>query len=314
MTKSIPLKKIRIDGGTQAREHLNMDAVEDYAQAYRDGARMPAIALIFDGADYWLADGFHRYHGATKAGLTKIDAEVANGTQRAAILYAISANQEHGLRRTNADKRRAVEMLLRDEEWRTWSDGKLASMAGVSDKTVASVRSSIPGISGDGAVRKVERNGSIYEMDTSSLGPRPATSTEETGPTSTPATSAPVPAPAPAPAPVAASATPAAPPPLEDGSDFDPLEELEAANLELTKLRQIVEADDKAAEIERWRSAYEVAQRRCDEHLGTVAARDKQIGFLSRQLQRCGKAVGEADTDKIAPAVERLARAAKVTA
>ena len=98
------------------------------------------------------------------------------------------------------------------------------------------------------------------------------------------------------------------------GDDFDALEELEQANREITRLRAVVDADDKAAEVVRWRGAYEVAQRRSDEHLSTIASRDKQIAFLSRQLTRCGKVVGEADTDKIAPAVERMARTAKAGA
>ena len=99
--------------------------------------------------------------------------------------------------------------------------------------------------------------------------------------------------------------------PLDDGDDFNPLEELEQAHRENTRLQALLAADDKAAEALRWQSAYDVAQRRSDEHLGTIASRDKQITFLSRQLTRCGKAVGEADTDKIAPAVERMAKAAK---
>ena len=40
----------------------------------------------------------------------------AKGTQRDAILWSISANATHGLRRTNEDKRRAVTRLLQDPE------------------------------------------------------------------------------------------------------------------------------------------------------------------------------------------------------
>lgn len=39
---------------------------------------------------------------------------------REAILFIVGANASHGLRRTNADKRRTVERLLADEEWRGW--------------------------------------------------------------------------------------------------------------------------------------------------------------------------------------------------
>jgi ParB-like chromosome segregation protein Spo0J len=101
-------------------------------------------------------------------------------------------------------------------------------------------------------------------------------------------------------------------PDLEDhGADFDPLAELEASNAENTKLRKLLEADDKAAEALRWQAAYEVAQRRSDEHLTTIQARDRRIDFLVSQLNRCGRAVGEKDLDKIAPTVEDMARAAR---
>lgn len=97
----------------------------------------------------------------------------------------------------------------------------------------------------------------------------------------------------------------------DHGADFDPLEELEAANAENVKLRTMLESSDLGAEALKHLRAYEVAQRRSDEHLTTIANRDRQIDFLARQLRRCGKAVGELDQDKIAPAVEAMARAGK---
>jgi ParB-like chromosome segregation protein Spo0J len=118
---------------------------------------------------------------------------------------------------------------------------------------------------------------------------------------------------APQPAAARPAAAPAAPPPDDDGG-FDPLEELEAMNAENTKLRKLLEANDMAAEVLKWQGLYDVAQRRSDEHLATINSRDKQIKFLARQLERCGRAVGELDQDKIAPAVEAVARAAKAVA
>jgi len=41
-------------------------------------------------------------------------------------LYSVGANADHGQRRTNADKRRAVLILLNDEEWGKWSDREIA--------------------------------------------------------------------------------------------------------------------------------------------------------------------------------------------
>lgn len=46
-------------------------------------------------------------------------------------------------RRTNADKRRAVETLLRDEEWKKWSDREIARRCGVDNSFASRVRESL---------------------------------------------------------------------------------------------------------------------------------------------------------------------------
>jgi hypothetical protein len=52
--------------------------------------------------------------------------------QRDALLYSISSNAEHGLPRSNADKRKAVRLLLADAEWGKWSDRESARRCQVS--------------------------------------------------------------------------------------------------------------------------------------------------------------------------------------
>src|SRR5207244_1874771 len=85
-------------------------------------------------------DGFHRLEAARLVGCTELGADVRQGTQRDAVLYSVGANAQHGLRRTNADKRRAVETLLRDEEWRRWSDSEIARRCSVNHHLVAEMR------------------------------------------------------------------------------------------------------------------------------------------------------------------------------
>lgn len=296
------LNDIRIDGGTQSRVELNQETVAEYAEAYRAGASFPPVIVFYDGADRWLADGFHRYFGAKAAGLEQIYEEVIPGTQRDAVLYSLKANATHGLKRSNADKRKSVETVLRDAEWVTWSDRKIAEVCGVGAPLVGDVRRAICNpITDAPATRTVERNGKTYEQNTSNIGKR-----------------APAQAPSAAPSrpnPAAPSAAAAPPAPLPDDEvGFDPFEELEAMNNEIARLRKILEADNKAAEVMKWQGLCNVAQRRSDEHLATINSRDRQIKFLARQLERCGKAVGELDQDKIAPAVEAVARAAKAVA
>lgn len=111
--KNLPTGQIEIDGGTQARVRTNDQKVAEYAELIGDGVELPRIVVFFDGVKYWLADGFHRYLAHLKKGLGLIDCLVARGTKSDAILYACGANAEHGIQRTPADKRRAVEIAFR---------------------------------------------------------------------------------------------------------------------------------------------------------------------------------------------------------
>lgn len=170
--KSLSIAHIRTNGDTQPRVQLNEEAVADYAEALREGATLPPVTVYFDGSDYWLADGFHRFHAHRAIDAATIAADVREGTRRDAVLHSVGANAAHGLRRTNEDKRRAVETLLNDEEWSTWSNNQIAKACGVNDKTVAAVRAAIFGNSEDApTVRTVERNGTTYQQNVAKIGP-----------------------------------------------------------------------------------------------------------------------------------------------
>ena len=175
----IPLNRIKTDGGTQPRAELSDTLAAEYAEAMRDGAKFPPVVLFHNGADYWLADGFHRHKAALDNGLDKIDADVHQGSRRDAILYSVGANAAHGQRRTNEDKRQAVLTLLNDEEWHAWSDNEIARRCGVSNRTVARHRpESIYDIVIDApAARKATRGGKTFKQDTSKIGKRTAGTT-----------------------------------------------------------------------------------------------------------------------------------------
>lgn len=135
--EEIAIAKIRRDCGTQMRSKIDEDVVEQYAENI---ASLPPVTVYFDGVEYYLVDGFHRVSAHEKANCKVITCKVVPGTLRDAVLYACGANDEHGLRRSNADKRRAVEKLLRDEEWGGRADRWVAEQAKVSNHLVASVR------------------------------------------------------------------------------------------------------------------------------------------------------------------------------
>lgn len=163
----LKLDSIRTDGGTQTRAVIDQNTVAQYSDDMRAGAAFPPIVVFHDGAEYWLADGFHRVMAATAAGLSEVDSDVKQGTRRDAVLFSVGANARHGLRRTNEDKRRAVETLLNDAEWRKWSNVKIAEACGVSNQFVSTMRQPLHvASSNDGRIEpvKYERNGKTFEM------------------------------------------------------------------------------------------------------------------------------------------------------
>lgn len=133
---------IRIDRGTQFRARLNDDRVKEYAELFVD-SNWPfetPCEVFFDGSEYYLVDGFHRYHAARTAGHDGIACNVRTGTLRDAIKFALSANAKHGLHRSNEDKRKAVSFALADNEWSKLSSRMIADMCGVSDMFVGNMR------------------------------------------------------------------------------------------------------------------------------------------------------------------------------
>lgn len=141
--KTLPLDDVRFDGETQMRAGLDGDTVQDYRGVYESGAEMPPAVVYFDGAAYWLADGFHRWHARHEMGLHDIKCEVHKGSQRDAIWHAAGANTSHGLRRTNEDKHKAVRFVLSDAEWSKLSDRQIAEHVGVSQPFVGKIREQV---------------------------------------------------------------------------------------------------------------------------------------------------------------------------
>lgn len=168
----IARERIRRDGGTQPRAAIVEHVVADYAEAIAAGARLPDVTVFYDGKDYWLADGFHRDAAHERLGRAGISCDVRAGTRRDAVLFACGANETHGLRRTNEDKRRAVFMLLDDEEWRNWSDSEIARRARVSHTFVAKLRPVTCNVSSERTF--TTKHGETATMDVAAIGRRAA--------------------------------------------------------------------------------------------------------------------------------------------
>lgn len=165
----LELSKIRRDGGTQSRAQLDMSVVSDYAESMSDSVVFPPLKVVYDGENYWLYDGFHRSEAALRIGLTEFEVEIIQGTQREAVLLSTGVNAQHGLRRSNADKRRAVETLLLDPEWSQWSDRQIAARVGVSAPMVGGIRRDLIA-SGKILQSDVRRGGDGREINTANIG------------------------------------------------------------------------------------------------------------------------------------------------
>ena len=167
--KKINILNIRIDGGTQPRQEINYEVVKDYAELMREGVAFPPVTVFFDGVDYWLADGFHRYH-ATKANATAtIEAEVINGSVDDAEEYSFSANGGRGYELTKEDKKAIIRRMFLKERYAGWSQARIAKHVHVSAMFVSRVKASME-IKDEPTTKKFVKDGVEKEMNVSNIG------------------------------------------------------------------------------------------------------------------------------------------------
>ena len=136
----LPLELVKTNMDTQSRVEMHQQTVDEYADLMQAGTVFPPLTVFFDSRSYILADGFHRLHAARKLKLPAIRVKIRNGNRLAAVLYAAGANRDHGLRRTNADKRKAVASILLEKFWADKSDNWVAEQVGVTQPFVSKIR------------------------------------------------------------------------------------------------------------------------------------------------------------------------------
>lgn len=134
------INAIRIDGGTQSRDIIDQDTINTYAEAMAAGDKLPDVTVYFNGLDYYLADGFHRFFATKKLGKTSIGCNLVTGTLRDAILFSKGANADNGLHRSNATKRKCVIDMLDDFEWQFWNNAEIAKACRVSAEYVRRIK------------------------------------------------------------------------------------------------------------------------------------------------------------------------------
>lgn len=280
------LSEIRVDGGTQPRTGLNEAVVQEYAEAMLAGQSFPAMVCFWDGTSRWLASGFHRYFAHQSAGAVEVDVEQRLGTKRDALLYAVGTNYDHGLRLSHDDKRKAVRLVLEDDEWGQWTDRRIAEVTNTSPTFVGKVRASLKPAEPSSVhvdttpeVRKAVRGGKEMEV---TVKPR------------------------------AAEPEPAADPDDDAGpSAAELLDEMQAdlrkAEARVAELERAMKAEGKALNLELLQRL-EHAERRQAELQEDARRWQVRAEKYERTLARIGKAVGDRDLDQVAARVEAMAR------
>lgn len=168
MTK-LELSTIRIDGGTQARASLNQTIVQEYAESMKEGEKFPEIIVFFDGSDYWLADGFHRYFAYKSNDTEEVEVDLREGTKDDAILFGFQANKHRGLRMSSEDIRGIVVRMINHPYWGQWTNATIAAHIGVSAMTVGRIKKSLEPPEDGNKVKKYIRQGKENSVDTTTL-------------------------------------------------------------------------------------------------------------------------------------------------
>ena len=112
--KAVAHDDIELDDRCQARVALDDATIQAYADLYRDDVKLPALDVFeVDGALY-LVDGWHRLAACRQIGKDFVRVRIVGSSNEIedATRAALAANHQHGLRRSRADKRRAVRLAL----------------------------------------------------------------------------------------------------------------------------------------------------------------------------------------------------------
>ncbi|MBX3442852.1 MAG: hypothetical protein KF774_10630 [Planctomyces sp.] len=142
--EEIPLDALDMTAAELVRERLDEPAVERYAEVLREGGELPKLRCFERLGRLLCGDGRHRLEAHRRAGRETIAVTIEPGGPDDALRVACHANAAHGLPRSNADKRRTVELALRHSEWGRMSDGAVAQLCAVSREFVNRVRRAQP--------------------------------------------------------------------------------------------------------------------------------------------------------------------------
>lgn len=132
---------IEATAATQVRVKLDKDVIDAYREDLENGAVFPPVIVFAEkGSErYILADGFQRLFAYIHAERDEIEVEVQEGGMHEALMYALGANTAHGFRRSNRDKKNAVQMALKDPAISQMTQQEIADICRVDRRTVGRI-------------------------------------------------------------------------------------------------------------------------------------------------------------------------------
>ena len=138
------------DEDLQMREGFDHDHIEEMRAHLRSGGELEPLDVYRPTADdvfangqegrlFYIGDGNHRGKAYYLENRERIPVRIHEGGRRACLIHALGANAEHNaLRRTNADKRRAVRRALSDLEDKSLRE--IAEVCKVSHEMVRKIK------------------------------------------------------------------------------------------------------------------------------------------------------------------------------
>lgn len=151
--KLVPLARITQDPNIQVRVRIDNETVDGYSAIINEhGAMEPMVvfvdsmaALLADPENYpfLLSQGHHRLLAYRKSGKLEAPAQIREGGLSEALEYAIRSGARSSLPLSNADKRRAAELAVKDPRIGMKDDRRIAKMIGISSSLVGECRRGI---------------------------------------------------------------------------------------------------------------------------------------------------------------------------
>lgn len=160
--RELPLDQIVDDIELLMRVSISKDTVAEYAKAMKDGSVFPPVEVMDVNGEFFLTNGFHRLRARKQCNAATILAYVSTGSYEDAQDAAArgDAHSELTLARTNADKNKVVNMLIRMERHMGESARVIARVAGVHHKIVDRLRKAFENQLSSGAKRQLNpKNG-----------------------------------------------------------------------------------------------------------------------------------------------------------